>query len=537
VELTKIAEESARGGFSLIAGTAASTIISAVGVIVMARLLGPAGYGLYTLAFVLPGLFVAIADFGLSPALMRYGASLRSQRNYGKLAGMIGSGLLFELVVGVAASLLAFALSGQLATSVLRRQDMGPLVALASIMILSQGLFNLSSSTLVGLDRMGQGAMMMVLRDTARVILSPLLIIVGFGVAGAIGGQVFGWTLASVLGVLLLLAYRQGFRKMPSEIEPGKGVAADIETMMRYGGPLYVGALVSTVLAQYQNIVLAFFTSNTEIGNFSAAVNFGALIGIVATPVATALFPAFSKLDLQTRKEELQRMFDYSVKYTTLLIIPLAILVAALSEDLIRAVYGTAYSYAAIYLPLYVATFLLTGIGSQVVGNFLNGVGRTKETLKIILVQLAVFLPAAPIGAWLYRVPGLIVVSLLAGLVATAFGLKLATRKYEMHVNLKTSVAVLAAALVSVLPILPLVYYSLLPSLANVFLGGLIYLAAYLTLAPVFKAVKRTDLEILAPILGQIRILRPVTDLIFAYETRLLNMLERNISTTSRKPP
>jgi hypothetical protein len=59
-----------------------------------------------------------------------------------------------------------------------------------------------------------------------------------------------------------------------------------------------------------------------------------------------------------------------------------------------------------------------------------------------------------------------------------------------------------------------------------------IYLAAYLTLAPVFKAIRRTDLEILAPILGQIRILRPATNLIFAYETRLLNMLERKISTT-----
>lgn len=297
-----------------------------------------------------------------------------------------------------------------------------------------------------------------------------------------------------------------------------------------FGLPLYVGTLVST---HCQNIVLAFFTSNTKIGNFSAAVNFGALMSVLATPVATALFPAFSKLDFHSRKEELRRMFDYSVKYTTLLIIPLAIFVAAVSKDLIRAVYGVAYGYAATYLALYVATFLLTSLGSQVISAFLNGIGRTRETLKIALVQLAVFLPAAPALAWLNRVPGLIVVLLLSGLVSTTYGLRVATRKYEMHVDLKAPAATLAAALASVLPILPLVYYSRLPSLANVLLAAFIYLTTYLTLAPVFKAIKRTDLEILAPILGQIRILRPATNLIFAYETRLLNMLERNLSITS----
>jgi hypothetical protein len=50
-ELTRIAEESARGSFSLIAGTAASTIMSTIAVV--PSLLGPAGYDMYVLCFVL----------------------------------------------------------------------------------------------------------------------------------------------------------------------------------------------------------------------------------------------------------------------------------------------------------------------------------------------------------------------------------------------------------------------------------------------------------------------------------------------------
>jgi O-antigen/teichoic acid export membrane protein len=284
---------------------------------------------------------------------------------------------------------------------------------------------------------------------------------------------------------------------------------------------------VTIIITQYQSIVLAFFTSNAEIGNFSAAANFGALIGVVATPVATALFPAFAKLDLRTQKKNLERMLELSVRYATVLILPVTIAIACLSRDLIRAVYGASYNFASTYLALYVCVFLLTGLGYQVLGNFFNGIGKAKETLKMGLVQLAIFIFTAPPMTWLYRVPGLIAALLLSALVATVFALSLLAGTYGMHLDLRGSLAALAAATASALPILPLVYHSPLPSFMNSLVGAAIYLAAYLTLAPAFKAIKRSDIEILSPLLGRITILKPATDLIFSYETKLLYLVDR----------
>jgi hypothetical protein len=115
--------------------------------------------------------------------------------------------------------------------------------------------------------------------------------------------------------------------------------------------------------------------------------------------------------------------------------------------------------------------------------------------------------------AWLFRVPGLVIALILSGLVSISYSLWLSTVRYGMRVDLKGSLAALVAALASALPVLLIVYYSVLPSLGNVIIGGLVYLLAYLTLAPLFGAVKRTDLQTLAPILGQISILRPATPL------------------------
>lgn len=537
MELREIGAESARGSFSLIVGTAASTVIAGVGAIVIARLLGPAGYGLYTLALVLPSLFVVVIDFGLNSALTMYGASLRAQQRYSRLASMIGSGLLFKLVVGMATSLLALGFSGQLAASVLQRQNIGQLLMLASISILFQGLFNLAYSSFVGLDRMEQGSLVMVLRDATRTVLSSVLILVGFGTVGAILGQVVGWVVAGLLGAWLLVTHRQAFRKMPSEMELKKGGRADMEAMIGYGLPLYVGTLLTMALMQYQRIILAFFVSDTEIGNFSAAFNFGALVSIIATPVATALFPAFSKLDIETRKDDVSRIFKLSVRYTTLIIFPVAIAIATLSKDLTTAVYGASYIGASTYLTLYMISWLLLwgglGLSNLLITNFYGGIGRTREALNVALVQLVVFVPVALVMTSLYRVPGSMVAVILSALVSTAFGLRLAVRKYGMQVDLGGLIRTLVASLVSALSILPIVYYSPLPSLANALIGASIYLAAYLTVAPLFRAVKRADLQILIPILRQIRVLRPATGLIFAYETQVLNMVEPQSKSTA----
>jgi len=79
--LAEIAEESTRGGFSLFLGNASATFISAVVVVIIARLLGPENYGIYALSLTIPSLAVAITNLGMSQALTRYSAKMTSESN------------------------------------------------------------------------------------------------------------------------------------------------------------------------------------------------------------------------------------------------------------------------------------------------------------------------------------------------------------------------------------------------------------------------------------------------------------------------
>jgi len=499
--------------------------LSAISVILIARLLGPSQYGVYSLAFVVPAIFVSLADFGVSPALTRFTASLRAEQKSSKVARMISSGILFTSFTSALAFAVAYGTAGPLAAIVLHRADIGFLVAAASIVIIFQGLWYLSYNGLVGLDSMERSATITVLRDLVKTALCPLLIVAGFGIFGAMGGQIAAWMLSAFLGVYFLLQNRLSLGQDREKLTI-KAFKEDIRTMTGFGIPLYLGTLLGTVFVQYQTIVLAFFTSNAEIGNFEAALSFGTFIGVVATPITLAIFPAFSKLDLQTRKQDLRTVFDHSIRYTTLLIVPVAVIIAVLSTSLIQIIYGNAYTSAPAYLSVYAGVYLLTAIGSQVNGAFLSGVGKTKDCFKVSAVQVASFIPLGPLMTSLLGVTGLLIALILASLMSTTFSLHLA-RVYGMGIDFRASARIVAAALTAALPTLPIVYFSPLPNLLNVLTAGAIYLSLYLTVAPLCGAIGREDIEVLGPILSRIRALNPVVRLILAHENRMLRFRDR----------
>ena len=78
-KLVEIAEESARGGFFLFTGNASSLAILAIGSIILARLLGPENYGLFSLSLVVPSILVGFLDLGVRSALVRFSAKFRAE--------------------------------------------------------------------------------------------------------------------------------------------------------------------------------------------------------------------------------------------------------------------------------------------------------------------------------------------------------------------------------------------------------------------------------------------------------------------------
>lgn len=497
-ELATIAQKAAQGGLFIFIGNAASTVILALGIIVVARLLGPSDYGLYTLALVIPIILVSLSDAGISFALVRLPARLRAEGNYAEAEKLIRLGFLLKLTISTVAFVICYFGSATIATTVLNRPELAPFLRIASLIVVFYSVFDATSRSFIGQDRMHHSASIQILQSTLKGTLGPALVLVGFGIAGAISGYVLSLAAAGLVGTALLFANHARSSNQATGL-----VSTELRGLLGYALPLYVATILSVFLTQYQSIVLAHFVSNIEIGNFGATWNFTTLIAILAYPIATAMFPMFSKMDPKNQRSDLARGFVLAVKYTSLLIIPASVAVMVFSRDLIFLTYGSGYTSAPQYLVILSVVYLLAAIGSVVLGSFLNGVAETGTVAKKSFLALVVYLPLGPAFAWLWGAYGILVAYVLSSAVSTVYGIRQTSIKYDARPDLRASARVLIVALAAAVPSITLIQLHLTETgVVNLVAGGFLYVLAYLTLAPALGAVDKFDIMNLRTILS-----------------------------------
>ena len=524
-DLTRIAEDSARGGFFLVSGSFVSTVVLALMAILIGRLLGPELYGQYALSFVITEMLYIFADFGITAGVVKYSASLRAEGKIGRAAKIIKDAILLKTAIGLAFFLLNFALADFFAVTLLNRPELGFYIRLASVSIIFQVLISVATSAYLGLDKTHYNALTMNIQAVSKAIISIALVLLGFSIAGAVLGHVAGYIIAGVFGSSILLLI---LRKYSENSDDNIGFTQTSKTLISYGIPLYLSAILGGFAYPYQSFILAIFTTNIDIGNLKAAANFYALITVVSAPITTALFPAFSKLDL-AMDDKIKTFFKFANKYTTILIVPIATLLIIFSKEIIQIVYGSTYQTAAIFLSIHCLLYFLVGLGFLSLTSLFNGLGKTRITLKISLIALLTILILYPILAKAYGVPGVIVAGISAVAASTCYGMYVAKRNFKIEFDTKSLIKIYLVAAASTIPSLLLLQTSILPRLVNVITGGLLYLAIYVTLTPIAGVVNSSELKTLAEVVQKIKFLAPVFKPLLRYQEKILN---RQQSTT-----
>ncbi len=248
--------------------------------------------------------------------------------------------------------------------------------------------------------------------------------------------------------------------------------------LIGYGFPLYLSGLMGGLTMQYRNILLAIFTSNYEIGNFQAALNFNVLITIFATPIGTMLLPAFSKLE--SNGNEIKEFCKMSIKYTSMLVLPIASIVMVYAKEIIQIFYGQGYELSSNFLSMFAIQFYFVGLGAFVLGSLFSGLGKTKINLKISLVNLILIIILAPILTWLLKIYGMIISIIISNAITWLYALKKAKTRYRVEINVETITKIYFASVIPIIPILALQRILLTSSLIQIILGTVIYMAMYL---------------------------------------------------------
>jgi len=521
-ELTKIAEESTRASFCLISGTASATIIMAIASIIIARLLGPELYGQYTLALGTPQLLLLFPDLGINQGIVKFTATFRAKNENWRVKKVIKYGLIVRAFAGIIIFAVNYFFADFFATILLQRPELTFYVRIAAISVLFQAIFTTITSTFVGLDKTEYNALASNIQASAKAIISLSLVLLGFSIAGAVIGYVMSYAVAALLGLATLIFAMRENKKIQGESEK---IGSDLKAIFYYGIPLYLSILLTGFIPVYQNVVLAFFTTDVDIGNYKAAINFISLMQVLTVPITTALLPAFSKLNSST-EEKVRTFYKLANKYTAMIIIPLTSIIIILSREIVEVIYGNAYQSAPIFLATYSLLYLMVGFGYIVLPSLYNGLGETKTTLKMALITFMTLVFMSPILTKAYNVQGLIAAFLIANFCGTTYGLYTARKNFKIAVEVGVLLKIYINSAVGGIPALLIVNFGHLPAFSTILLIGLLYLFVYATLIPITKTITSNELETAKNISKKTKPLLLIAKPILLYQQKLVKSSE-----------
>ncbi len=380
--------------------------------------------------------------------MVRFTAKYRAEGRLDEVRSVFLAGILFEVIVGLSLSLFSFVFADFLATSIFNRPTIAPLIQIVSFSIFAQGLIQAATAAFTGYERLELNSVMLVFQSIFRTGIIIALVILGFGTAGAAIGYTAGMIIAGIIGIGLIgLIYK----KLPKPPSQKLEIKAYFTTMLSYCLPLSVASIIVTLLPQFYAFLLPihYAIDNIPIGNYGVAMNFSVLIAFFIMPITTTLFPAFSKLDPQKDQESLKNVFRFSVKYGSLLVVPVTALVMSLSEPAVATLFGTTYSSAGLYLALLAIQYLFIALGNISLGGLLNGQGQTHFALKMAVLTGLIGFPLGYFSIMTLGVMGLILTTIVSLIPSLIWGLLFIKKTYNITIDVASSIRILISSAIA----------------------------------------------------------------------------------------
>jgi O-antigen/teichoic acid export membrane protein len=542
--LIESAKTASRGGVQIFFSNILTTLISAVGSIIVVRVLSTTEYGLYTIAGIPASMIGMFGDWGVNTALTKYIAQYRSEGKENAVASVLHAGLIFKIALGLILASLTFLLSEFLTNFVLQKSEAVLLVQVSCLLVLGNQLCDTSWSIFVGFETMNYNALLQILRAVLKALLAPLLVLLGFEALGAVLGWFIGNLAVGVVCVLIIFfSHYRPLRKASSG--ETKSFIETTRMMLRYSLPLGVLTIVGGFGGQLYLFLMTRYSSAFDIGNYGVASQFMVLIAFITFPIGNVIFPFFSKISGDKTREKLEVAFRASVKYVSFLVLPAAVGVMVLSQPLIYILFGNKYSLAPLFLVFLSVGSLYSGLGSMSMGSLLSSQGETRMILRIGLLTLLVGVPLSFVLIPYFGVLGFVVNNLITQAVGTILYIYWVRKLFKFKMWISQSLKIYVTAFtMGGLVWTTLSLLRLWAGINNdsILLGSgfLVGVSSYILLLPLIGAIKPTELNDLTVISKQFGPLNSIFNITFAILTRMVRIRNRMVgyykSSSSRKP-
>ncbi len=474
-----------KGAAILAAASLISKLLGAIYRIPYQNIVGDVGLAAYNMVYPLYSILLIIATAGFPLAISKIVAERLTLGDKNGAKRVLTTSVAVLTITGILFFLLLF-FGADLIARLMGNVELGVVIKGVSFALLIVPVMAGIRGYYQGHQYMLPTAYSQVIEQIVRVItilvLSYYAVTEGLGVYYAAAGATFGAFTGGLFGIITLLFFWKGTRKITDEIVAeasgpyiGKQTSRShiIEKLFYYSIPIALGSIflpllglvdsfsVTNIIKQSALNAEVIFGSYIKINSLTtyaeywfgiysrgqAVIQFAAFF---ATALAIALVPSITESKVKGDEASVNRRSELALRITLLLGLPAAVGIIALAEPINILLYkdGTGSTTLAIYaLVVIFSTLFVTSSG------VLQGIGKVMLPAKHLFVGITIKIVFNIILVYYFGINGAVMATILAYLAASYLNLRALIKHTGLQINWKNFFAkpILATLIMGVL--------------------------------------------------------------------------------------
>lgn len=285
--------------------------------VLLARMLGAEGSGVYFLAYTITRISSVIARIGLDNTLVRFVAAHSSKNEWDRVTGVVRNGVLITVTLSLIATAIVILLAPYLAI-LFSEPQLTPALQIMAISILPWSLCIIYSQIMQGVNQIVDAIFL----ETVGIMLVniPLLLLLtaSFGTDGA----ALSFTISTVIILIL------GFRLWGKYVKKHSGNAKpdfDFKYLIENSLPLFWLDFTLLAVGMVDTLILGFFSDTDSVGIYNTVKRVSVLASAILTAINVVIAPQFAAMHANGDTENMGKLARDSARLVTMLSIPVVI--------------------------------------------------------------------------------------------------------------------------------------------------------------------------------------------------------------------
>lgn len=300
--------------------------------IILARVLKPENFGIYSLAIIIGSLCILLSTLGIDNAVVRYISFYHSKGDVNAIRSHFRYFLKIKTVITLIVS-LAVVSSSRWLSEVFKNDNLTLPLILTGFLILSASFSNLFVSFFKGLQRFDFAFIRQIAYELSRwCFVLPLAF--AFMASGAILGTAIAHSISAIVILYYIL---KNYRKF---------VFGDVFSVSKnvhsYIGFMTIASITGIIYVYVDSIMIGYLIDSTHVGFYRAAYTPVFAVAGFASSLAGVLLPTFTQLSQKEIEVGLERLN----RYISIMVFPMAILLSFFAPQIVYVLYGNEYSVA-----------------------------------------------------------------------------------------------------------------------------------------------------------------------------------------------